>query len=614
MSAGAGRDPAGAEKGPQGPDPAVPSAREGEPIAPDRPHDAWNPGLDSTIPPGLIPSVTLYRPGNSTTSPAEAREAAEFCGTSPAEMVDFTFDRLVTHEVLIRVTADIHVPDGPAYEDLGLNLRSLVGMIIDRHVAPERQRLKAEFEALAEDLGRRITARLAAGPPAPAAPPARPPRRRLLERLFAVLPPPPAARPEPDDAGRLAAWQAEAERLPPGRPEQAALEALVAIAGGIIRTRGALPADRPLIARLATSWARNRYGSTRIGEMIDPLIRAAAAAGELRLLPGQPLPIVLNVKGASASGKSTIRSLQRELAGRLGIAWEDFALISPDYWRKFLLDYGSLGPDYKYAAMLTGQELELIDHKLDEHVARKAARGEMPHLLIDRFRFDSFATSARGEDVGNLLSRFGSKVFIFFMITAPAETVERAWQRGLKTGRYKAVDDLLYHNIEAYAGIPAMFFAWTRKLHQKVHVEFLDNNVPEGQRPRTVAYGWNGSLTILDHEMLRQIGGYQNVNVDARRPEDVLAVGGGSQPDFLAECIRKVDEVVFADPQSLEVLGRTLRGRCVWQRGAFFREAGLEDACAAARAGEAGGGGGAPPPPIDRARAARHLIGAWPGE
>lgn len=577
---------------------------------PDLAHDAWNPGIESKIPARLLPSVTLYRPENSNTTVAEAREAAEFCATSPAEMVDFTFDRLVIHEVLVRVTMDIHVPDGQAYEDLGLNLRSLVATVIDRHVTPQRERMKAEFDAVADDLSRRITAHLAQpARPAPQSRAALPPPRRLLDRLLARDPAPPPLAAMPSDTERLGAWQVEAQALPEG-PERAALEALVAVAGGIIRARGALPADTALIARLAATWARNRYGSLCIGGMIDRLIRAGADAGEFRLLPGQAAPIVLNVKGASASGKSTLRNLQRDLAGRLGMPWEDFALVSPDYWRKFLLDYGSLGEDYKYAAMLTGQELELIDRKLDDHVARKAARGEMPHLLIDRFRFDSFATS-KGEDVGNLLSRFGTTVFIFFMVTPPAETVERAWERGLKTGRFKAVDDLLYHNIEAYTGIPAMFFAWTGKRRQKVHVEFLDNGVAQGQRPRTIAYGWNGSLTVLDMDVLRRIRDYQNVNVHALKPEDVLVGAPGDQPDFLAECIRKVDEVLFADPHTLDIMGRTLQGRCIWQRGTFFRDAGLEAACPEVQPGTIDRGV-AEAARIDAEGAQRFLVGAWP--
>ena len=131
-----------------------------------------------------------------------------------------------------------------------------------------------------------------------------------------------------------------------------------------------------------------------------------------RFLPSQSKPIVMNTKGASAAGKSTIRPQQRLLAERMGIPWEDFALISPDYWRKHLLRYDSLGDDYKYAAMLTGRELEFIDKKLDRYMAQKAINKTVPHLLIDRFRFDSFKTDAEG-DYKSTFSRFGSTVFLF---------------------------------------------------------------------------------------------------------------------------------------------------------------------------------------------------------
>ena len=86
----------------------------------------------------------------------------------------------------------------------------------------------------------------------------------------------------------------------------------------------------------------------------------------------------MNVKGASASGKSTIRPYQLALAKRLGMAWSDFAVITPDVWRKFLLDYDSLGG---------GPALRRHPHRLrgrdDRHEARslrhpKGRRGADP--------------------------------------------------------------------------------------------------------------------------------------------------------------------------------------------------------------------------------------------
>jgi hypothetical protein len=84
---------------------------------------------------------------------------------------------------------------------------------------------------------------------------------------------------------------------------------------------------------------------------------------------------------------------------------------------------------------MTGHEVKIIDKKLDRHMARKAIRGEMSHLLIDRFRFDSFVPAPEGYESTRLLTRFGDLVYMFFMITPPEMTIERAWKRGLKVGR-----------------------------------------------------------------------------------------------------------------------------------------------------------------------------------
>ena len=336
------------------------------------------------------------------------------------------------------------------------------------------------------------------------------------------------------------------------------------------------------------------------------MIAKAAEAEGYRLLPYQDAPVVMNVKGASGAGKSTIRPLQRDLAERLGVPWQDFALVSPDYWRKFLLEYKSLGEDYKYAAMLTGQELEIIDKKLDRYMEEKAARAEMPHLLIDRFRFDSFVLSPKQQADGRLLSRFGETVFMFFMITPPPDTVERAWKRGITTGRYKAVDDLLFHNIEAYTGMPQLFFTWVNKERQKIHFEFLDNSVAFGERPRTVAFGWNGQLTVLDMDCMRRLGRYRKINVEAQRPEDVFLTHDGDEDDILADCIDKIPDVTFADPKTLKVLGQTHAGKRVYEVKGFFAKAGLGDVAGAESSAEPG-----KPPKLDVTHEKQFTVGVW---
>src|SRR4029078_8324492 len=234
--------------------------------------------------------------------------------------------------------------------------------------------------------------------------------------------------------------------------------------------------------------ACNDFAGHAIGATMAPWLLDVTQHEGYRLLPPQDQTVVMNTKGASAAGKSTIRPLQRELARDIGVRWGDFALISPDIWRKQLVDYATLGGDYKYGAALTADELHVIDQKLDQYMANKAERGEMTHLLIDRFRFDSFAPDS-DEAESTLLTRFGHDVHLFFMITPPDMLVERAWNRGLEIGRYKAVDDTLAHGVVAYSGMPGLIFTWAKRSDKRVQFELLDNSVRAGERPRTVAFG-----------------------------------------------------------------------------------------------------------------------------
>jgi hypothetical protein len=335
------------------------------------------------------------------------------------------------------------------------------------------------------------------------------------------------------------------------------------------------------LLRLATTLVSNGHGSAYLGRLVDPLFDAAILAEGFRRLPSQAQPLVMNTKGASASGKSTMRPLQRRLAERIGVDWRDFAIISPDIWRKYLLDYGGLGPARRYAGTLTAHEVEIIDTKLDRYMRNRAGAGRMTHLLIDRFRFDSFAQDPNHEDGGHLLTRFGDTVYMFFMITPPEATIERAWLRGEMVGRYKAVDDLLAHNVEAYCGIPALFFRWAGSMEKTVHYEYLDNSVPEGCRPFTVAFGTNGEMKILDVAKLVNIDRYQKINIDARCPDAIYPASRILAPqnnvEFLRQCTRRIPCIEFADRNDGRVYARIVNGVLVYWNETLFERAVVDD-------------------------------------
>ena len=84
---------------------------------------AWNPGIKSTLPSEYLSLSTMFQTRNVFSNIETATELSDFTGLAIQQLVFFRPERLVTHELLIRVSADICVSDGTRYEDLGINFR-----------------------------------------------------------------------------------------------------------------------------------------------------------------------------------------------------------------------------------------------------------------------------------------------------------------------------------------------------------------------------------------------------------------------------------------------------------------------------------------------------------
>jgi hypothetical protein len=514
--------------------------------------DAWNPGIESRIPGDVRPLATIFRPENVFTSIESADEMCDLTGLPIAELVAFRPERLALHEALVRVTAEVSVPDGTKIEDLGINFREIVSVVLARYVGPRMGSITETYDALRKELSALIAGELAPLFPQTASAPARASQAQwtgLLARFARRAAAQSADEPNQHERRLVAEWEskAAAETNPVHR---AAYRALARIVSALLIRHDRVWGSPELIASLATDLACNRAASEAIGALVAPCIAEAAANEGYKLLPRNEHPVVMNTKGASAAGKSTLRPLQKTLAAEIGVDWTDFALISPDIWRKKLLDYDALGGAYKYSGTLSGDELAIVDAKLDRYMARKGERGEMPHLLIDRFRFGPFAPHS-DEAGSNLLTRFGERIYLFFVITPPASLVERAWNRGLEVGRYKAVDDTLAHAIEAYSGIPGLFFTWVERKDKRLVFEFVDNSVAQGERPRTIAFGTNDVLNVLDVGRMLDIERWRRVDVDAAAPEllfrDAKLLAPEHNTGFLRACIGRFREINFAD-------------------------------------------------------------------
>lgn len=503
----------------------------------------WNPGIESQVPKELRYLATIFRADNVFTSLAAAGELRGLTGFNLSELVVFRPQRLALHELLVRITADFAVPDGTRIADLGLNFREIARLLLSRYLEPSMDVITEAYQRAARDANDLIESALARlsrnwGPPEIAE----------FERLAAA-----------SDAAGAAAYKS-----------------LARVLLALFTTQGAAWGTKDLIASMAAGMACNDFGSHCVGRAVAPLLQAAAREQGYKLLPRQEHPVVINTKGPSASGKSTLRPLQKRLAADIGVQWSDFALISPDIWRKQLLDYASLGTAFKYAGAFTSEEVQIIDQKLDRYMAAKNRRGDMSHLLIDRFRFDSFASDS-DEAGSNLLTRFGQTVYLFFVVTPPEMLVERAWMRGLEFGRYKAVDDTLAHSVEAYSGIPDVFFTWVRRSDKRIQFEFLDNTVLLGERPRTAAFGDNEILNVLDVKTTLDIERFARIDVDAAAPEylypDRALLAAEKNVNFLQRCVKSFHWVNFAEQASGRIYLRIERGRPVQKAHAAFEAA-----------------------------------------
>jgi len=201
----------------------------------------WNPGIESQIPNPLLALATLYRSEHARTPLRDVREIADLTGLPLRDIVAFRPERLALHELLVRVTADISVPDGTRIEDLGINFRRITSTMLERDIMPRMDAIRTAYTRAREAIGETVSGelgRLYAPPPAPV------PREGWLARLRgsrAIATPPPTSERE-----LIAEWETRAREVEGA--ERAALRALSRLVSALVVRHERVWADRGLVA------------------------------------------------------------------------------------------------------------------------------------------------------------------------------------------------------------------------------------------------------------------------------------------------------------------------------------------------------------------------------
>jgi hypothetical protein len=515
-------------------------------------YSAWNPGIESEIPDQYRLLETIYDSKNMSSSIDAINTLAQETGLSPEELVVFKPGRLALHELIVRVTADVVVLEGQHEEDLGIRFRSIANKIMDTYLAPHLPEFDLTFEDLYKKARSMVDVELSQSLFASVAA-TRKSNPSILSRFFAAPKKPPRNLESTQERQLRIISSFKDKGLNSDDPFASAVyRSLYRVLGSIVSTRGYLGKDQEMLVELITTHICSRYGSRLIGKQIDRCVKQAVKDERYSLIPEANKPILISLKGSSAAGKSSLRPMLRQMMHRLGIAEDGYGTISPDIWRRLLLDYDSLGEAYKYAGRLTSYEVIIIDAKLDHYIRGKAQyRHSIPHLMVDRFRFDSFASEKITRILHNTYVRYIDTMYMYFVVTPPEDTVERGWKRGQIRGRYKSVEDFLGHCIEAYAGMPKLLFKWLANSRPKFIFEFLDNSVALGEYPTMIARGTQAQMDIFDPIAFINIERYQKINVMARSPDAVYpepsVLEVSKNIGFLQQCIRKIEHVQFLD-------------------------------------------------------------------
>ena len=538
---------------------------------------AWNPGIQSEIPMTYRQLETIYDLGNVTSDFQNINDLAATTGLPVEELVDFRVSRLVLHEVIVRVTADVVVMEGEKEEDLGINFRAIANCILKKYVKPCLGDIEQKFLQRQQQVQLRVDeelTKLLGDDNRPAVT-----RVSLVSRLLG----------KKNSLRKQGSFDREAREMASiARYKQAGLESVdeldaavkrsfYRVLGSIVATRGYIGRDLHLIRDVCTKHALHYLASQDIGLRISQLVDEAIRHEGYRAIPDADKAILFSLKGASAAGKSSLRPRLRELMNELGIEANAYGTISPDIWRRLLIDYDGLGEAYKYAGRLSSKEVNVIDGKLDRYIRDKAEkRGAIPHLMVDRFRFDSFDSEKVSRVLQDTYVRHIDTMYMYFIITPPEATVERGWLRGLERGRYKAVDDFLGHCVEAYVGMPKLLFKYLGKTRPKYRFEFLDNSVPKGSFPDLVARGSEEMMQIFRIAPLIDIERFQRINELAKSPDKVHAEPGelvvSKNLHFIRQCVKRFNRIEFVDAGSERVYLEVYRGSFEVVEQDLFRE------------------------------------------
>tara|TARA_B100001059_G_C17727563_1_gene524342 strand:- start:64 stop:543 length:480 start_codon:yes stop_codon:yes gene_type:complete len=113
--------------------------------------------------------------------------------------------------------------------------------------------------------------------------------------------------------------------------------------------------------------------------------------------------------------------------------------------------------------------------------------------------------------------------------------------------------------------MPELFFSWIGIKDKDINFEFLDNTVPLGETPKTIAFGKTDEMYILDLVGLNNIDLFKEVNVSAKCSEDVLIEKEIITYDFLKQCFLNFNAIYLINSNSKRIYAVIRKGAWIYK-------------------------------------------------
>lgn len=227
--------------------------------------------------------------------------------------------------------------------------------------------------------------------------------------------------------------------------------------------------------------------------------------------PSSKERITFTVSGGTGSGKTSSVAVMKKIAAeRYHILWQHIAKLDTNIYQSLLIDKETVSTTY--FSQLSAPEASHIHRLVYNAFLILVKIGRAPHMFIDQVFVN--------DDKLDLSIFYAGRVEGMVVSTDVRQAIQRAYQRGIDTGRFEPTRTILRTHRAVAEEFPAVLSHFQSA---SIIYRIMDNNAPKGIEPSVVAiiHMKTKEIRIKSVEKLLAFIQKRHINVDAKSDEAV---------------------------------------------------------------------------------------------